>query len=221
MRTNNELQENKTEIENKNREIEKVNLRLEVEMKAAQHALRGLLPKVEYIDNFVIDPIKIALFNQSASEVGGDWCGFYTLGKQKLVLIGDVTGHGAGSAVVAASVSGYFESLANSKSTEKIDLISLYKNLSLFIKKIGNEEFCMTMAMLLFDEDMEHFYFLNAGHNHPFLITYEDKNYIEVKRALLSGYWLGYMPEDDVNMQEQIEIKKFKFENMILTPISS
>lgn len=213
VRTNNELQENKAELEYKNREIEKINLRLEVEMKAAQQALRGLFPKVEYVENFITHPIKIALFNQSASEVGGDWCGFYNIGKYKLVLIGDVTGHGAGSAVVAASVSGYFESLANSKLSEEIDLITLYKNLSQFIKKIGNDEFCMTMAMLLFDEDMNNYYYLNAGHNHPFIVSYKDTNNIEIKKALLSGHILGHVPDENSKNQAEIQINKFEFKN--------
>ena len=50
VRTNKELQENKAELEHKNREIEKINLRLEVEMKAAQQALQRLFPKVEYVE---------------------------------------------------------------------------------------------------------------------------------------------------------------------------
>jgi len=147
------------------------------------------------------------MFNQSASEVGGDWCGLYDIGKFKLVLIGDVTGHGAGSAVVAASVSGYFESFANSKLTEDIDLISLYKNLSQFIKKVGNDSYWMTMAMFLFDEDMNYYYYLNAGHTHPYIVTYAE-NKIEVKKALLSGYILGNLTSDIEINQASVEIKR-------------
>ena len=202
------------ELENKNRIIFETNTKLELEMNAARLAMGNLLPKIEFVNNFDSN-LDISYYYQSSASVGGDLWGVYKCGNKKLIIIGDVTGHGAGSAVIASAVTGFIESLSSSKLETVDELRKIYKSLSNFINRIGNNSFYMTMAMLVFDDDLKHFSFVNAAHNFPFLVEYTEMDNCVVKRLVLGGLRLG----NKIDESEEVEIKinNYEFnENTIL-----
>lgn len=194
-------------------EVKKIKLRLEIEMKTAQRALGNLIPQIEYIDQFMTEKIKLASYYQSASETGGDWWGIYEFDKTKMLVIGDATGHGAGSAIIAAAVSGYFEALSVKKTLNDLNFEEIFKNLNEFVHKIGTDHICMTMAFLIFNEDMSHFKFFNAGHTFPYLINYTDNEEIKITRLKSRGHTLGYKSLDRIPPHdEELEIKATEYE---------
>ena len=73
------------------------------------HAVQSLiLPKQ---DTFTSDQVKLASFYKAAGQSGGDWW-WYDVDKERGVLtivLGDVTGHGAGPAMISAVVAGIFQ----------------------------------------------------------------------------------------------------------------
>ncbi|KAB8033692.1 PP2C family protein-serine/threonine phosphatase [Fluviispira multicolorata] len=196
------------ELEQKNRVIFETNKRLEIEMNAVCLAIGNLLPKIDVIRGFDSN-LDLAYYYQSAASVGGDLWGIYKLGNKKMILIGDVTGHGAGSAVIASAVSGFIESVSFSQISDMEDLRKVYVDLSNFINKIGDNNFYMTMALIIFDEEMKRFSFINAAHNFPFLVDYTTSEDCIVKRLVLGGYRLGNRIEyKDI---EDIKINTYDF----------
>ncbi|WP_186648489.1 SpoIIE family protein phosphatase [Fluviispira vulneris] len=196
------------ELEIKNKLIFETNKKLEFEMNAAKMVMGNLLPKVELIKSFD-DKLDLAYYYQSAVSVGGDLWGIYKFGNKKMILIGDVTGHGAGSAVIASAVSGFMESVSTSKLDDIDSLKKIYIDLSNFINKIENDKFFMTMGLVIFDEDLKSFSFINAAHNFPFLVDYTESESWTVKRLVLGGYRLGN--KIDYSDIDNIKINTYEF----------
>ena len=186
---------------------------LEIETSSAQKALGNLVPRVEFIDKFNTEKIKLASYYQSAKDKGGDWWGIYEFDKTKIVLIGDVAGHEAASSIIAAAVSGYFEALSNEKSIDKHDFLNLFKHLSEFIQKIdSSNQMHMTMSVLIFNEKMDRVKFINAAHTFPYLINYNENGEIKITRFKSKGRGLGFKNSTHSSPEHEEEIKVIDYE---------
>ena len=84
--------------------------RMEIELKTAQTVQAMLLPQNASVSFPGMD---ISTSYQPATETGGDWLGFViNKFKDKIsILIGDVTGHGIGSALITAGVYAFFSTV--------------------------------------------------------------------------------------------------------------
>ena len=80
--------------------------RLGIELRTAKALQEMLLPKSDP----EIDDLEIASFYQSASETGGDWYFYqhYPELNKLVILIADVTGHGAPAAIITANINAFF-----------------------------------------------------------------------------------------------------------------
>ncbi|PSR16617.1 PAS sensor protein [filamentous cyanobacterium CCP3] len=87
------------EITGLNQALEADNSRMSAELSVARQLQQMILPKPE--DLAAIAPLDIAGFMQAAEEVGGDYYDILLNGQQVTTGIGDVTGHGLESGVLA------------------------------------------------------------------------------------------------------------------------
>jgi serine phosphatase RsbU (regulator of sigma subunit) len=94
-----QLQERNAEIQALNKRLESENLRMEAELDVAQQLQQMLLPTPAELEQ--IKELDIAGFLQPADEVGGDYFDVLQHNGNIKLGIGDVTGHGLGSGIVA------------------------------------------------------------------------------------------------------------------------
>lgn len=141
--------------------------RMESELQTARFVQQALLPPAS---PFIADgSIEISGFYQNASECGGDWWTYTQMADGRhIVLVGDVTGHGSGSAMICAVVKGYCDSFVDRRD---LSLATMLKELNIIVFRVGREVGrAMTMAALSIDVIRGEVTFANAGHPHPILI---------------------------------------------------
>jgi len=119
------------------------------------------------------EPVAIDSFNligrcEMASACGGDWWSYRQLPDGRLLLVvGDVTGHGMPSAMIAATGRGAVESLAfvNASSlTPELVLRAIDKA----IRDVGERLLMTCFAMIIRPDGMVDY--ANAGHTFPYVI---------------------------------------------------
>ncbi|APJ03318.1 SpoIIE family protein phosphatase [Silvanigrella aquatica] len=193
--------------------LKNTNQMLEIETKYSQRSLGNVVPRVEYIPKFNSDKVKLASYYQSAKDNGGDWWGIYEFDKIKIVLIGDALGHEAGSTIIAAAVSRYFEDLSNEKTLDKYDFLNLFKHLNEFIQKVdANNKMNLSMSILIFNEKLDRVKFINAGHTFPYLINYYDGKETKITRFKSKGQLLGNKSAENASAESEEEIKVVEYE---------
>jgi serine phosphatase RsbU (regulator of sigma subunit) len=84
--------------------------RVKSELEIARKVQKQLLPTVQSLSKSL--NIKVEVFSESATEVGGDYYDFYQPSNEELVLIvADVAGHGISSAFNMAQMKGIFQTI--------------------------------------------------------------------------------------------------------------
>lgn len=143
--------QNKLEAENarKARELE--------EARCLQLALLPkTIPKLPYLE--------VAVFMQTATEVGGDYYDFNVNAEGSLtVAIGDATGHGLQAGTIVASTKGLFKALGDEPAPAQI-----LKKMSRALKSMGFRRMFMAMTVAKFQRN--HLTLSTAGM--PFTLVY-------------------------------------------------
>jgi ligand-binding sensor domain-containing protein len=118
----------------------------------------GFLPEYNEIDNA---RIHLFGFYRAADTCSGDWWWHETLGNGRhIVLVGDVTGHGPGPAMVTAAVATAFRVMA----TDGLyDIKHSLNMLNQVVLHVAKGRYHMTMAALEFDETTGAWTLHNAG----------------------------------------------------------
>lgn len=151
--------------------------RLESEVKVAQLVQSSFFPRSAHLD----EKLQIHGYYKSASECGGDWWTFKEHEGKVYFALGDATGHGVASSLIAASVHS-FSSLWNRMFSENkgIDL-SPSEMLNYFNDIIlgagGNLN--MTMFIGILDKKTNELVYANASHEQPFMIASSTKDEIQ------------------------------------------
>lgn len=105
---------------------------------------------------------------RSASEVGGDFFDFQPLPDGRWILvIGDVSGHGAPSALIVAVAKGLFAHPRQAGDPARI----LQDVQAVFHRILPKRRMMMTCFVAVFDPVAGSLTFSNAGHNHPYLVA--------------------------------------------------
>ncbi len=138
-----------------------------------------------------------AIFNETASDLGGDYCDIlpYSEGKW-LLVIGDVSGHGTPAALAMAMV----KAAIFKGCRDKIPFSNLASSLSKMLLKTLKRKKMMTMLFLLLDPIKKSIQIMNAGHNWPLVIH---KNG-QVEELKVQGMPLGV--KESKRVRELIEI---------------
>jgi serine phosphatase RsbU (regulator of sigma subunit) len=177
-------------------------IRQQSELKMAEEVQKTMIPE----SSSVINHVETASFFKSATECAGDWWGRFSLSDSKeLVVISDVTGHGAHSALVAALAYGYFSTFEkNSASSETLEAgpEALLRGLNRILFKAGDGSLTMSAIAIIIDHKKFTATISNAGHCAPELVQGSKSQAI-----IASGDIVGL--GEDFNAQEvEIELKK-------------
>ena len=145
--------------------------RMEKELETAQEVQGRFFPSAPFYEH----GLHIDGNSLPASKCGGDFWNYAKVGKQVVILMGDVTGHGLSAAFMTATIHTAFSYFTDQlqKSNRAIDsesdiLSPLLKflNRSVFLSSAGNATFpCLCMTL---DLETGSIHFVNSGHPVPF-----------------------------------------------------
>ncbi|NOT30512.1 MAG: SpoIIE family protein phosphatase [Planctomycetes bacterium] len=162
--------------------LEKV--RLEQSLELASAIQRDLMPRVPSIPGW-----DLAGWYGPAEQTGADFYDFLRLGKGSLALVvGDVTGHGIGPALITASAQGSLRTSLrlNPDPGEVVTLLNQD-----LCERIEDGRF-LTLFLAALDENGE-VRALNAGHSPPLLWSQVDRSMQEIK---MCGPALGMIADE-------------------------
>ncbi len=144
---------------------ERIKERMEIELNTARLIQQTLVPG----ELFTVDQqVQLASWFQTSSECGGDWWGNYKLKDGRhIILIGDVTGHGVGSALLTAVVKGFCDSLEGRDQFNFRDFFVELNN-QVFNSELNGK--CMSMLGICYDPKNRTLEISPAGHPMPYLI---------------------------------------------------
>lgn len=156
-------------------------LRLEQSIETARLVQNNLISDTNQL---VLPPnVDVSAYYKSCDAVGGDWYGFRYEESSRLLFafIGDVTGHGTGSALLTGVTSGcILGNLVYDRAFQKFNvsnpmsiedrIICMRDALSDVIKEFGNGEYCLTMLILCLNVDTGDLWYHSAGHPSPLII---------------------------------------------------
>lgn len=116
----------------------------------------------------VIDGFDVAGASRPAEATGGDYFDFIPMPGSRLgFVIGDVTGHGLGPALLMADVRAYLRALASSLGDIRE---TLDRTNALLMADLGSERF-VTLLILSLDPASRTVTYLNAGHPDGYLLN--------------------------------------------------
>jgi serine phosphatase RsbU (regulator of sigma subunit)/tetratricopeptide (TPR) repeat protein len=151
-----------------------------------------LLPTAQHIQS---ERLEILAHYQPASLCSGDWWWHERLADgRSLVLVGDVTGHGAASAMVTALVSGCYRLIRRQAGGAEFDMLALFRALDEHILEMTQGSYSMTLGALLVDENTGDAWFGSAA-SLPLLVA-RGRSKMDVIMARSSP--LGHPSRDSV-----------------------
>jgi serine phosphatase RsbU (regulator of sigma subunit) len=157
--------------------------RLKQEMELARGVQAGLFP-AKGMDTPLL---RVEGASRSCSETGGDYYTFGDRGRDVLLMIGDVSGHGLGAALFTFMA----HVLGKRLFRASIDLDHIFRLLNEELSDYQSGRF-MTAALVSIDPRTRAFTYVSAGHN-PLLWIHEGKAvWLES-----CGFPLGIMPEGE------------------------
>lgn len=140
---------------------------LEKEMSLARQVQQAMLPP-STLDQH--GPLKVVGYCMPASSCGGDWWTYRKLsGGRLLLVIGDATGHGLHSAMVAATARGAVEALS-AIDERLLTPEQVLRAIDSGIRQLGENNVLMTAFAALFDSTTAVLHYANAGQNFPYVV---------------------------------------------------
>ncbi|MBA3394369.1 MAG: SpoIIE family protein phosphatase [Deltaproteobacteria bacterium] len=167
------------------RELSEINSVMEEELQAAQLIQASLMPS----EGPVMPGLDVGGDMISATQLGGDFFDFLpfttTTGDRRLgIAIGDVTGHGAGSALVTAVAQASMQTNTNVDSLP----VNVLNALNQVILGSTKGKRLMTFFYGLFDVRTQTLRYANAGHTFPWILNARTRS---VKPLTQPGVPLG------------------------------
>ncbi len=158
--------------------------KMENELNIAREIQKGLLPRL--LPD--IPGLDIAALNISSKQVGGDYYDVVVLENGNCVIaIGDVSGKGTPASLLMANVQATIRTLVQfdlplSEMTSRVN--------RLICENTGSDKF-ITFCWGIFDPRTRTFRYVNAGHNHPFVLRANGS----IERLTEGGIILGVTKE--------------------------
>lgn len=140
---------------------------MERELALARVVQQGMLPSPELVTH---GEFKLVGHCEPASSCGGDWWTFRRLsGGRLLIVIGDATGHGVHSAILASTARGAVEALAEADE-RLLSPDQVLRSIDAAIRHVGEQELRMTAFVAILDSQTRTIRYANAGQNFPYLV---------------------------------------------------
>jgi serine phosphatase RsbU (regulator of sigma subunit) len=168
-----------------------VKARLEGELAIARRIQENLLPRLP------LPPeagLVVAAEYISASECAGDWY-HYVYDEQRretLVVIADVSGHGAGSSMFTAMIAGLFDEFRSRD--ERFDLVGFARSANNVIYRLGRQQWHATMMIARIVTGQEAIDVLLAGHPPPLIKSPEGGRSPILRGSSVLGDNVHYTP---------------------------
>jgi serine phosphatase RsbU (regulator of sigma subunit) len=162
---------------------------LERELDLARAVQQSMLPPAELVQH---GPIRLVGHCRPASSCGGDWWTYRPLAEDRLLLVvGDATGHGLHSAMIAATARGAVEALAEVDEA-LLTPEQVLKSIDSAIRNVGDHNVLMTCFAAVVDPHAGVLHVANAGQNFPYVVRVGPASTLEQAEILaLSGNPLG------------------------------
>jgi len=114
--------------------------------------------------------LKIVGYCMPASQAGGDWWMYRKLSADRMLLVvGDATGHGIHSAMIAATARGAVEALG-AVDERLLTPEHVLHAIDQAIRMVGEHNVLMTAFAAVFDSATGVLHYANAGQNFPYII---------------------------------------------------
>ena len=170
---------------------------LEREMDLARMVQQSMLPPTQ-LD--MHGHMKVVGYCAPASSCGGDWWTYRKLsGGRLLIVVGDATGHGIHSAMIAATARGGVEALS-SVDERLLTPEQVLRAIDCAIRDVGDHNVLMTCFAAVFDSTTGVLHYANAGQNFPYVLRMSHGRQLEQPSIIAaSGNPLG-----DRNIQLEI-----------------
>lgn len=162
---------------------------LEREMWLARQVQQAMLPP-DKLDQH--GAIKVVGYCMPASSCGGDWWTYRKMANgQMLIVVGDATGHGIHSAMIAATARGAVEALS-AIDERLLTPDQVLRAIDSAIRQLGDPSVLMTAFAAVLDSTAGVLHYANAGQNFPYVIGLGAGRVLEAARIVAaSGNPLG------------------------------
>jgi len=160
------------------------NLRLATEVEITSRLQKMLLPKTE--DLQLIEDLEIAAFMETANEVGGDYYDVFAQHQGVMIGIGDVTGHGLESGVLAIMVQTAIRCLSYSEFTEIKDFFAVLNRTVLDNIERMNSDKNLTLSVVEYNQGI-----LKISGQHESLILVSSTGDVDCIDTLDLGFPIG------------------------------
>ncbi|MEJ7599793.1 MAG: SpoIIE family protein phosphatase [Kofleriaceae bacterium] len=162
---------------------------LEKEMSLARQVQQAMLPP-ETLDEH--GAMKVIGYCMPASSCGGDWWTYRKLSNGRMLLVvGDATGHGIHSAMIAATARGAVEALSGIDE-RLLTPDQILRAIDSSIRQVGDHNVLMTAFAAVFDSMSGVLHYANAGQNFPYVIKLGPTRILEAASIIAaSGNPLG------------------------------
>lgn len=162
---------------------------LEREMSLARTVQETLLPSREPLQ---AGSLRIAGSVITADACGGDWWLRAALDERRVVLgIGDVTGHGLSTALVATSATSGFAAALKMREPDQLNASMLASSLNQTLFLVGRGEYQMSSALALFDSRTGEIEYAAGAHPSPVVVNRLDG---QSSQLMVRGSLLGASP---------------------------
>ncbi len=170
------------------REVEQARRRREL---LAGREIQGRISPAESSTDRV--GLQVAGRSAPAAECGGDWWTSHWLADGRLlVLVGDVSGHGAAPALMTAIVDGACDA-AVTLLGERLTCGQLLGLLNDAVRGAGRSALHMTCFAAIVDPARDELRYANAGHCFPYLFHQAGKGGLAVRPLNARGHALGHL----------------------------
>jgi len=188
-RSENALREANLLLERRQREIEE-------DLQLAAKVQQSLAPKSIYWGKAGVET-----YYQPARTIGGDFGLVMPAADALHILVGDVSGHGIGSALVANRI--YTETMAQIRCG--VDLPDLLRHLNRFVmQSLDSDSFFLTVGAARLDRDARMLELTSAGHPPAMVIHPGEKPQLVESRSAV----LGLLPDAvDVEASTKIQLE--------------
>lgn len=168
--------------------------RIEQELALATTIQNGLLPDSPP----ALEGYDIAAIAMVCTEVGGDYYDFIKLeGGEEGLVMGDVSGHGIGPALIMSSARSSLRAMAGEKPSR------LMERLNRIMVDDNKGKGMMTLFYAVLDPNNRELTYVNAGHDYPFVVR--KKGEVDFLRS--TGGLLGIF-EDAKYREENVSLEK-------------
>ena len=157
---------------------------LEKEMELARNVQQAMLPP-QVLDQH--GHFKVIGYCMPASQCGGDWWTYRKLSNGRMLLvIGDATGHGIHSAMIAATARGAVEALSGIDE-RLLTPEQVLRAIDSAIRQVGDNNVLMTAFAAMFESTTGVLHYANAAQNFPYVVKLGASRVLEQPSIIASS----------------------------------